>query len=204
MVKQSAHRASATSLMAGAKTLKKVCNDTWKLAPKAPMFTRKTKTKDGKNKTVRTKRLIGTHAYKIMASGGAAYASSVLQREAKVFRKSIGSESKRSPWLPSITPGAIALLEQFLCAYAQEATRHAVSVRQGLGSGGKPLYARLNGKLMQLGYDQADRQIFGSTVPAPRHMHISNPQPKPKKDNKNGAEKKDDGDYQEPAPEADE
>jgi hypothetical protein len=204
MGKPSAHRASAVAMMKGAKTLKKVCNNTWKLAPKAPMFTRKSKAVAGKKKVVRTKRLIGGHAYKIVASGGAAYASAVLGREASVFRTSIDSESKRVPWLPSVSPGAIAIIEQFLCAYAQDATRHAVSVRQGLGRMDKtkgkwiPLFARLNGKLMKVGYDQADQQIFGSAMPAPRNLYIAKPDAKSTK--KEGKAPPDD-DYQ-PAPEA--
>ena len=46
--------------------------------------------------------------------------------------------------------------------------RRDAKLRVGLGSNGKPLFARLNGKLMAMGYDQADEQIFGSCSPAPR------------------------------------
>ena len=125
--------------------------------------------------------------------------NSVMQREAGAFRTTIGTESKRVPWLPSVSKGAIALIEQFLCAYAQEATRHAVTVRQGLGrtdGNGKhvPLCKRLNGKLMKLGYDRADAAIFGSSMPAPRMTLVTKPLEKPKK----GEEKKEDGDYSPP------
>lgn len=199
MAKPSAHRASAAAIMNGAKKLKKTCNDTWKLAPKAPMFTKKTKTVAGKKKVVRTKRLIGGHSYKICASGAAGYAAAVLAREAAVFRAPIDIESKRVPWLPSISPGAIAILEQFLCAYAQDATRHAVSIRVGLGTNGKPMFARLNGKLMKMGYDQADAQIFGTSTPAPRYMYVAKPEAKP---SKKGGKKAEETDYE--PPEADE
>ena len=205
MVKPSAHRQSATAVMKAAKTLKTQCNKTWNLAPKAPMFTRKSKTVAGKKKVVRTKRLIGGHAYKICASGAAGWVNSIMQREAGAFRTTIGAESKRVPWLPSIGKGAIALIEQFLCAYAQEATRHAVSVRQGLGrvdkASGKhiDLCTRLNGKLMKLGYDTADAAVFGSAMPVPRAMVVCKPDKKVAKKGGKGKEAED-GDYE--APEA--
>ena len=183
------------------KTLRKATNQTWNLAPKAPMFTRKSKSVAGKKKVVRTKRLIGGHAYKIVASGAAGWAQAVLKREAAAFRQTIGEESKRVPWLPSVGKGAIAVLEQFLCAYAQEATRHAVSVRVGLGHTDKngcfkPLFARLNAKLMKVGYDQTDEQVFGTTMPAPRTLMVCKPVKKSsKKDDKS---KEEDGDFQPP------
>lgn len=180
--KPSAHRQSALAISQGARKLKKVCNDTWRLAPKAPMFTRTPKQsidKDGKKKkVVRTKRLIGGHAYKIVASGGAAYAAAVMKREADVFRETIKTESSRNPWLPGMGPGAVAIFEQFLCAYAQEATQNAVTIRQGLGASDKagvhqPLFKRLNGKLMAAGFDMADANIFGAAMPTPRKILVS-------------------------------
>lgn len=200
MGKPSAHRQSALAVISAAKTLKQCANKTWNLAPKTPMFLRKSKSAAGKKKSTRTKRLIGGHAYKIVASGAAGWVNAVMQREAAAFRTTIGSESKRVPWLPSISKGAIALIEQFLCAYAQTATRHAVSVRQGLGhidKSGKhvDLVARLNGKLMRLGYETADAEIFGTAAPAPRATLVCK-QEKPLKK----GEKREDEDF---APQAD-
>lgn len=177
MVKRSAHRNSAFAVMTAAKKIKATCNKTWNLAPKAPMFTRKTKTTAGKKKLVRTKRLINGHAYKICASGAAGYVNAVMQRESNAFRTTIGTESKRTPWLPTISKGAIALIEQFLCAYAQEGTRNAVSIRQGLGRKNQAdervdLFKRLNGKLMKFGFDTADASIFRSAMPAPRALMV--------------------------------
>ena len=204
MTKLSAHRQSSANVMKAAKMLKNQCNKTWNLAPKAPMFTRKSKSIAGKKKVVRTKRLIGGHAYKICASGAAGWVHAIMQREAHEFRTSIGTESKRAPWLPSISKGAIALIEQFLCAYAQEATRHAVSVRQGLGrmKDGRhvDMFTRLNGKLMKIGYDAADAAIFGSSMPVPRTTVVCKPM-KAKVSKKDGkAKEMEDGDYE--APEA--
>ena len=95
------------------------------------------------------------------------------------------------PWLPAVSKGAIALIEQFLCAYSQEATRHAVSVRVGVTDA-----KRLNGRFLKMGYDQADQDIFGAAMPAPRNVIVCKPDSKTKK-----GEKKEDGDFQAP-PEA--
>lgn len=206
--KQNAHRASANAIAASAREVKKAANKTWRLAPKTPMFTRKSKTLAGKKKVVRTKRLISNHAFKIHASGGAAYASAVFQSEAAAYRLDVGRESKRVPWLPSVSPGAIAILEQFLCAYAQSATQNAVDIRVGLGS-----HKRLNGKLMRLGFDQADSVVFGSSMPVPRATIICAPLPKKrsgvapgtKSEDKEGADAPDeDGDYEAPDADGDE
>lgn len=206
--KQNAHRASANAIASSARAIKKAVNTTWRLAPKAPMFTRKSgKTVAGKKKVVRTKRLISGHAFKIHASGGAAYANAVFQSEAAAYRLNVGRESKRVPWLPSVSPGAAAILEQFLCAYAQTATQNAMNIRLGLGS-----HKRLNGKLMKLGFDEADAVIFGSSMPVPRATLVCTPLPKKrsngKKDGENGRSEGgaeggavEDGDYE--APDAD-
>ena len=52
--KQNAHRASANAIASSAREIKKAANKTWRLAPKAPMFTRKSgKTVAGKKKARR-------------------------------------------------------------------------------------------------------------------------------------------------------
>ena len=198
MPKLTADRQSAASLLRAAKDIKKATNATWNLAPKAPMFTRKTKTQSGKKKVVRTKRVIGTHAFRIAASGAASYASAVLQRESNALRVPMSDVSKRCPWLPSVTKGAIAVLESFLTAYAQEATRHAVSIKTGLGGVSnktmqhEPLYKRLNGKLMKMGYEAADQAIFGTCMPAPSVVTVCKLPKKIKKgDEKEEKEEKD-------------
>ena len=157
-----------------ARIIRAATNQTWNLANKAPMYTRKTigkaKTTAKGNKVVRTKRLINGHAYKIAASGAAAYATAVMKREGESFRVPVNNESKRCPWQVSITKGAIAVLEGFLCAYTQEATRHAVSIKTGLGT-----HQRLNGKLMKLGYELADANVFGSATPCARNLIVCKP-----------------------------
>ncbi len=199
--KVSAHRASANAIANGAREIKKATNKVWRLAPKCPMFTRKPKpTAKGEKKVVRTKRLISNHAYKILASGAAAHASAIFQNEAKAYRINIDSESKRAPWLPSVAPGAVAILEQFVCAYAQTATQHAMDIRVGLNS-----HKRLSGKLMKLGFDQADSDIFGSTMPVAKTQIICAPVVKKRAKSKEGEKHEDeDDDYNPPDAEEDE
>ena len=198
MGKIAATRQSAVELLSASKKVKRAVNATWALAPKAPMFTRKSKSAAGKKKITRTNRLVAGHAFKIVASGAAQYTASVLSHEAGTLRVGIGGESKRCPWLPSFSKGALAMIEGFLCAYAQESTRNAVNIRKGLNS-----HKRLNGKLMKLGYDAADAAIFGVCAPAPRSVIICKPEKRaaPGKKGEKPAEEAD-GDYA-PPPEAD-
>lgn len=178
-----------------ARIIRGATNQTWSLANKAPMYTRKTigkgKTTASGNKIVRTKRLINGHAYKIAASGAAAYATAVMKREGDAFRVATKGESKRCPWQASITKGAIAVLEGFLCAYTQEATRHAVSIKTGLGT-----HQRLNGKLMKLGYELADANIFGAASPCARNLIVC--KPPVKVSNKDKGKKAEDDDFTPP------
>lgn len=194
--KLSAGAQSGINLLNAAKAIRKATNDIWGVAPKAPMFTRKMKTSSGKKKIVRTKRIIGTHAFKIAASGAAAYTAAVFQRESKVLRLAMTDESKRCPCLPIVSPGAVAVMENFLVAYAQEATRNAVTIKNGLGTS-----KRLNGKLMKMGFDQADKAIFGASGPAHTCLSIAKPQ-KAKATKKGGKAEADARDYEPEPPEA--
>ena len=189
MVRMTAARASAHQALMAHRKLRNHMNATWALQPKCRMFTKKPIEKKNKDKTqkppsrkklpVRTNRLINGHAWKVVASGAATYVNSVLAFEGKTFRISAPKESTRCPWLPSLTPGAIALIEGFLCAYAQQATRNAMMVRKALGATNKKGefvgQKRLNGKLMRMGFDEADAAIFGASSLAPRSIIVTKP-----------------------------
>ena len=66
------------------------------------------------------------------------------------------------------------MLEQFLCAYAQEATSHAREIRIGLNTIVKEdgsshcTQKRLNRGAMRLGFDAADASIFSAGTPMAR------------------------------------
>jgi hypothetical protein len=192
-----ATRKSALELQTASRTIGDAMKKTWRLAPKAPMFTRKTVSGTGKRKVTRTNRLIGSHTFKILASGAAQYTARVLAHEANALRISIGSESKRCPWLPAFSRGAISMMQGFVCAYAQEGTRNAVNMKKALGryvtdpKTGKEKFVgqkRLNGKLMKMGYDTADESIFGSCAMVPRHIMICRSEKKaPGKKNEDGS-----------------
>jgi hypothetical protein len=158
-------------MLFAAKTIRKKENEVWRLARKAPMFlkasTIEVETAKGKvQKTVyrRSQRLINSQAYIVMMSGAANYVSAVLQKAGKSFREKVDGEG-RSPWLPGISPGAAAALEQFLCAYTQQAVFNAANVRKGLSDGKTK---RLNEKMMQIGFDVTNEDVFGAFSLAPR------------------------------------
>ena len=172
----------------GVKLMGRMAKKTWGLAKRCPMFTKKTvDKKTGKKKTVRTNRLINNHAYKIVGSGAAQWVQAVLQREAKAFRVSHEAEVPQAPFLPTFSPGAVALFEQFLCAYAQDATRNAVSIRDGLNT-----CKRLNGGMMKLGYKATNERVFQDCMPVPRNIMICKPAKNVASKEKNAGEQNDD------------
>jgi len=184
--KPTATRLSALNLLASAKTIAKRVNEVWSVAPKSKMFTRKLdpskkykrwssdKKRYVEYSVIRTNKLLSGHAIKIAASGAAQHVNAIFAQEASAYKAKTRGEAKRSPWLPAVTPGAALLLEQFLSAYAQEATANARDVRIGLTTvhpkEGEPYVAqkRLSGASMKVGFDAADARIFGALAMAPR------------------------------------
>jgi hypothetical protein len=83
-------------------------------------------------------------------------------------------ESDKAPILPTFTSGARNLFEQFICAYAQEGAMNAVNVKRALqttkenanGDVEHTGLKRLNGPLMRIGFDAADKNVFGATTPS--------------------------------------
>lgn len=183
-----ATRQSAVNLLKGARSIAKKINETWQIGPKARMFTRKpdpnkkyfrTDKKTGEKveyKVVRTNRLISGHAYKIALSGAALNAGAVLNHEGGAYNFAFEGEKSRAPWLPAMTSGAALMLEQFLCAYAQEATAHAGAAREVLntvfpqGKESKCTQKRLSRNTMKLAFDAVDARVFGASSPATRSI----------------------------------
>lgn len=119
-------------------------------------------------KFYRTARLIGSHAYMIAASGAAANAATMMEAECNALREDVEAESARAPWLPQVSKGAKMVLEQWLCALAQEATKKAHAVREGCGT-----TKRLNRKHMQIGWDVVFDNVFSNTAIMPKSMFIA-------------------------------
>ena len=154
-------RSTVDSVFGGAHQVRDLTNKTWALAPKCPMFMRKQQ-KGGEAKYSRTNRLVRSHVYQIVASGAALYAQTVLQEEAAVLRTTIGKEKKRVPWLPRLSKGGVAMIEHFLCAYAQEAMRHAAAIRVANNTG-----KRLTAALVRAGFEEVNSAIADATSLVP-------------------------------------
>jgi hypothetical protein len=171
MVKLDAIRQSSNSVIANAKSARKQYDAVWNNAARAPMFCKITKKTmpDGKvKKLYRTSRLIGAHAYMVAASGAAAHAARTMEGDCQLVREEYQKESSRAPWMPTVSKGAKMVLEQFLCALAQEAGTKAHAVRQGAGS-----TKRLNRKHMQMGWDAVFDSVFSASAIMPRSMYVA-------------------------------
>ena len=184
MTKLDAIKQSPASIINNAKNFRKQYDKTWNAAARAPVFCKITKktTDGGKTKKFyRTARLIGSHAYLIAASGAAATAAKTMERECQILYEDTEQESTRAPWMPQVSKGAKMVLEQFLCALAQEATQKAHAVRMGVGNA-----KRLNGKHMKIGWDAVYENVFSNSAMLPRVMYVAEP---PKKVSKSKAKK---------------
>lgn len=187
MVKVDAVRQSANSFVNNSKSSRRSYDKLWGVANRAPVFCKKSKRLiGGKEKPVyRTSRLIGTHAYNIAASGAAAQAAVTLEKECSLLRVEYASENQRAPWLPSLLKGSKMVLEQFLCALAQEATIKAHAVRE------LERKKRLSAKHMQIGWDAVNETVFGGTSLMPKRVYMapySKPSKKQKKSDGKGKE----------------
>ena len=74
-------------------------------------------------------------------------------------------ESKFAPWMPRVSKGARMVLEQFLCALAQEATHNAHIIKKGCGSS-----ARINKRHMQLAWNVTQEKVFGGSELLNKHV----------------------------------
>lgn len=171
MTKLDAIRQSPHNIFSNAKKARKAYDQAWNNAARAPVFckiTKKTMPNGKAKKFYRTSRLIGSHAYMIAASGAGAVASKAMEADCRAVREEADSESARAPWMPQVSKGAKMVLEQFLCAVAQEATLKAHAVRQGCGT-----TKRINSKHMKLGWETVFDNVFSASSIMPRSMYIA-------------------------------
>lgn len=194
-------RASPANIIQNARNARRLYDKTWGIAARAPMFCRigKKTTPDGKSKpTYRTTRLIGSHAYNIAASGAALNASRIAEVECARMRIPALPEMKRTPWLPSVSKGARLVIEQFLCALAQEAAMKGHAVREGSG------YAtRLSSKHIKIGWDATFESVFGASSLMPKTVYVLPPAPKKEaRKGKKHKEQEEDDEYAPPEDEA--
>ena len=194
-----AHQLSALSSLRAAKEVKKATNSVWSVATKAPMFIKKPNPKANKRfhprtgkeiKPVRSNRLISSQAYLIASSGAAACINAQVEKESKILRIDMEKEKPKVPWLPSYNIGAITLLEQFLCAYAQEAFHYATQIKDGLKS-----HEKVNAEMMRIGFQRAHANVFGASTPGVRNVAVVPSFLVPKPPTKKGEKAKEDQDY---------
>ena len=99
----------------------------WSTASTAPLFNKKIIRKAGAPKPAngrkpgkyRVNRALSAHTIKALASGAAANASALIQKEAVMLRCDTSAESHKYPILPCVTKSAAMLFEQAVIAYAQ-------------------------------------------------------------------------------------
>lgn len=206
------------NILANGRKARALYNKTWNLAARAPIFCKITKHTgpDGKTpiKKYRTARLINSHAYNIAASGAGLYASRVLANDCEAVRVGAIKENARAPWAPTVSKGARMVIEQFLCALAQEAAMKGDYVKAGAGS-----VARLNKSHMLIGWEATAESVFSAdrliakeciTTPMPTadEIRAAKKAKKAKQERMRGTQKKgekepvdDDDDYSPPADE---
>ena len=149
-------------------------NDTWKLAPKHRCSRMKSKSVAGKR---RSSAPSGSSA--ATPTRSQPLARRLCERGAQARGQGHAHARRRGQARALVAVGRQGCdqpARAVLVAYAQTATRHAGGApgprAQGQKSGEyKPLFVRLNGKCMKLGYDQAE--VFGSCMPAPRVVFIA-------------------------------
>lgn len=155
LANSSGSQRTALTLLADARKTRRTTNKLWEVD--AGMFRRISPSGTGKTRSVR---LVNGHAYKIASAGAALRAAKVIGAEADRLRipTTLGKKFG-TPWVPSLTRGAVRVIDQFLTAYAQEATRHGANMRKTLKK------KRIDGKSMEIAYDVTNSRIFAAASP---------------------------------------
>ena len=164
--------AEAKTIMAvqsNMKKIEKVTNKMWANAHKAPMYSRKlSQDKDGSKKFItRTKRLISGHSIKIMVAGSAMQVAARHRNELAKYGLQPQKESRSQPFMPSMSPGAKMMFEQFLCAYAQEGMIKAKTILDAA-----KVHKRMRPEVVDGGFAQANQSIFFSAAPVPQRTVV--------------------------------
>lgn len=137
-----------------ASELRRLTNQTWDCAVRAPIFCDITHTADkARYWTRRAIRLRST--FDIAASGAAMRATKVVERRCAALHLLAPSEKNRAPWKPTVTNGARIVLDNFIRDVVWEATRRANAARRAAGK-----RVRLNGAHMRLGFKQTRAIVF--------------------------------------------
>ena len=168
-----------------AKSIGKVTDKLWSAASKTPMFSKGTHRKgpDGKERLMKkSARLIGAISYNVACAGAAEAIKREQQIECAALNMAFETTAPNAVAAPSCTPGAKYMLEQFLCAYVQEAMHAAKKSKKSLGK-----FKRFNADTIKLAFEQKNQEIFAAAMAVPRAVVVV---PLPKKGQKKNAKAK--------------
>ena len=101
----------------------------WSTASKCHLFLKKSGKKIGKKRALRSNKALSAHTIKALASGAAANAALLAQREAQLFHCDVIGEERKYPILPCMSKAVCSLLDSAFIAYMSEAFSMATDVK---------------------------------------------------------------------------
>lgn len=194
--RETASRKAMRDAITNSKRIRRIHDKLWNSAAQSPMFCKEAGTDCNGRALRRSARLIGGHAYQIAASGAAAALTREMMGDCQTFGiKYQMKGTKTTVVLPALAKGSKFALEQFCCAYVQEAMLAATRMMSSLGK-----HKRLNKAVMKAAFEEVNKSIFYASGPAPRATIVV-----PLKKNASGQKTApEDEDYVAPAGEGDE
>lgn len=177
-------RASAEVIMKFGTKLNKAIDDTWALAPKARMYLRKCKKDPSKT---RTQSLIRNAAIDIAASGAAADIFAKARVEGKLYNLPVPYELTHAPWHPATSKGARIQINMVVAAFAQQALRNAVLMRDNSRK------KRISADMMNHAFELAGPQLFNAGnlgVSGPTSFYLGECKAEGDKERKESAQKR--------------
>ena len=158
-------------LAKSASNIHKAIKGTWGKASSAPMFlhppgdpVKRRNPFDGSEITVipvRKFKFIRPQPFSVAAAGAYQNAVEQLKATGMAYRTFVPTETSRTPGSAAITPGARAMLSQFITAYCGEVVAYGRIVRTKLSKSadGEPV-RRTNARMIKVGIDMAESKIF--------------------------------------------
>ena len=157
-----AARQSTINVVKNSGDLNKAVNGIWRIAKKAPMFSKTSSNpKTGVERTTYT-RTLPTMAYKIAVSGACASVSGLQDAEMGKLGMNIYPDSKSLPWTCALSPGAAFMLDQFLGAVCKQIVFNARLIRSGVGK-----HAKNHKAVTKLAIEEVKRAVFDTASSVP-------------------------------------
>jgi hypothetical protein len=157
-----AARQSTVNVVKNSSDLNKAVNGVWRIAKKAPMFSKTSvNEKTGVERTTYT-RMLPTIAYKIAVSGACASVSGLQDAEMDKLGMNIYPDSKTLPWTCALSPGAAFMLDQFLGAVCKQIVFNARLIRSGVGK-----HSKNHKAVTKLAIEEVKRAVFDTASAVP-------------------------------------